>query len=382
MTRIFALIVGCAIAFLQPGTGRAQNSFEITPQVDQLIRAGQKAMYNCEFDVAGRSFDELIRRFPEHPSGYMYRAEIFWWKALRDQNNKVLEESFDRYTDLAIAKGETLIRSNPRDFYAQLFLASAYGNRTRFNVTVTRSYFGAMRSGMKGNRYNTAAMALRPGYIDCLIGTGSYNYFAGSLPTVIKPFAWMLGAHGDKDKGLQQLEQAAQKGEFGQTEAKTVLLGVYYDGKRIDDYKKLLISLLEQYPGNYAFTMWLTSVFLRQKEIKEGIDFYSRLLEQDKKTPMNRISRGYVYFEKGRLEADFRRPDDAIASFNQAIQLAGQENALLAVAHLWRGYAADLKGNRDGALADYRAVLNLPNVDETHRNAQRFLKVPYRGASS
>lgn len=380
----FGVVFGSVLFgwFLLSALALAQSTFEITPQIDQLIRTGQMEMYNCEFSSADRKFDELIKRFPDHPAGYMYRAEVYWWRVLRDPSNKVLEENFDRYTDMAIAKGEALVRSNPRDFYAQLFLASAYGNRTRFNVLVTRSYYGAMRSGLKAKSYNAAASALKPGYVDCLIGSGSFNYFAGSLPAVIKPFAWMFGAHGDKDKGLKQLEQAAQKGEFGQTEAKTVLLGVYVVEKRTSDYRQLLNNLIEQYPGNHVFYMWLADAFLAQKEIKEGIDFYARLLDRDKDNPGIKVSRGYAYFEKGRLEAGFRRLDEATASFNLAIQSAGEDNTLLAPAHLWRGYAADLKGNRDGALTDYRRVLSLPNVNETHRQAQRFLKTPYKGASS
>ncbi len=284
------------------GTAAAQTAFEITPDVDRLIRSGLYDMYMCDFNSADQKFDDLIHRFPEHPIGYMYKAEVVWWKALRAKNNRSLSDAFERYTERAIEKGQTLVKKNPSDFYGTLYLASAYGNLTRFRVTVTKSYWGAMRAGMKGNEYNKAACALKEGYVDCLIGMGAYNYFTGSLPAVIKPFAWMLGARGDKDEGLKQLELAAQKGEYGQAEAKIVLLGVYYNEKRFEAYKNSLISLVDEYPANHVFYMWLADFYISQKNPEEGIRFFTELIKRGSESSRTKISMEHAQSERGRLE--------------------------------------------------------------------------------
>ena len=93
----------------------AQTQFEITPEVDRLLRNGLNKMYRYDLKEADESFDELVRRFPEHPIGYMHKAEVVWWHALRDNKNPKLEADFERYTDLAINKGDNLLKKNPKE---------------------------------------------------------------------------------------------------------------------------------------------------------------------------------------------------------------------------------------------------------------------------
>jgi hypothetical protein len=336
-------------------------------------------MYHYDLNAADKKFDELIRRFPEHPIGYMHRAMVIWWRALCDRKNKSLEEAFDRYIDEAIAKGQAILNKDQNDFYARLYTAASYGNRTRFKATITRNYFGALRSGLKGHEHNKEASALRKDYADCLIGTGAYNYFTGSLPVVIKPFAWMIGARGDKDKGIAQLELAAQKGEYGQTEAKTVLLGIYFNEKRFEDYKELLINLVNQYPANPVFYLKLADFFIDQKNLDEGIQFFSELVKSGSNQAGLKIFKEYASYEKGRLELEKKALDKAFFSLTQVINAKPENKNLLAQAHLLRAFALDLKGQREAAKADYQTLLSLPNFEDSHEKAKRFLKTPYRG---
>ncbi len=285
----------------------AQAGFEITPEVDQLIRSGSKDMYSFEMDEADKKFDELIHRFPDHPVGYMYRAEVIWWKALRDTKNKGLEEAFKRFTAEAIAKGKANLSKNGSDFYALVYLASAYGNETRYYVYVDKSYLRAMRSGMKGYRYIKTAYAQRKDYVDCLIGIGTYNYFTGALPFLMKPFAWMVGGRGNKNEGIKQLELASQTGRYGQVEAKTVLLGVYFNEERFDEYEKLLTDLIYEFPPNPVFYMWMADFFVTRKKLDEGIQFFAGLIKTDHGSSETRLSLEYANYEKGRLELEKKK---------------------------------------------------------------------------
>ena len=358
----------------------AQSQFDFTPEIDRLLRDGLNKMYRYELQQADASFDNLVRRFPEHPIGYMHKAEVVWWHALRDNKNEKLETAFEQYTELAINKGQSLLKKNPKDFYALLYVAGAYGNRTRYNVYVNKSYYRAMRAGIKGYDFVGPAQILRPKYVDCLIGTGAYNYFAGSLPAFIKIFSWMFTQGGDKEKGIQQLELAAQKGEYGQIAAKTVLLGVYYNEKRFEDYQRLISGLIEQFPTNPVFVMWLADSHIRQRKLDEGDQKLTLLLNKAKAASLSKLSLAQIYYEKGRVLLEKRSVDDAVASFTHAIESdlpAG--DPLLAKARLMRGCAWDLKGRREQAVADYQAVLQLRDTDDSQRKARGFLKQPYQG---
>jgi tetratricopeptide (TPR) repeat protein len=357
-----------------------QSEFSFTPEIDRLLRDGLNKMYRYDLQEADKSFDELLRQFPEHPVGYMHKAEVVWWKALRDNKNAKLEAAFEHYTDLAISKGQILLKKNPKDFFALLYVAGAYGNRTRYNIYINKSYYRAMRAGIKGYEFVGPAHALRPDYADCLIGTGAYNYFSGSLPAVIKWLAWMFTQRGDKDKGIQELELAAKKGEYGQVAAKMVLLGVYYNEKRFGDYERMTSELIEQFPTNPVFVMWLADFHIRQKKLDEGNQKLTRLLDRTPAAAGAKLSLAQIHYEKGRVLLEKRSANDAMTSLTRVIEIdLPASDPLFAKAHLLRGCAWDLIGHRKKAVSDYEAVLQLSNTDDSHRKARGFLKQPYQG---
>lgn len=357
----------------------AQAAFEMTPEVGRLLRNALDEMYRYELDLADRKFDELVRQFPEHPIGYMHKAEVVWWRALRNNGDKSLEAAFDRYTNQAVNQGQQLVKRNPHDFYALLYTAGAHGNRTRYYVYITRSYYRAMRAGLRGYGYVKTAQELRPDYADCLIGIGAYNYFAGALPAVIRFFSWMFVERGDKDKGIEQLKIAAEKGEYGRTAAKMVLLGAYYNEKRLDEYQQLLKELNQQYPSNPVFITWIASFYLRQRQLDSGIQFLATLLNQRNSNSRARLATAQAQYEKGRLEVEKRALDPAIASFTQLIETKIEDPPLQVKAQLWRAFARDLKGQREAAVADYHAVLGMVDIEDSHKRARRFLSTPYSG---
>jgi tetratricopeptide (TPR) repeat protein len=355
----------------------AQAKFEITPQVEGLIRKGMADMYSYNLQPAGERFDQLIRLFPEHPAGYMYRAQIEWWKALRDFTNKNYASSFDIYINAAIQKGEALIEKDPRDFYAFLFLASAYGCRTRFAVTVSGQTLSAIRSGKAGNKYIHAAMELRPDYVDCLLGTGAWDYFTGDLPSIIKPLVILLGIRGDKTRGKEALLTVSQKGEFAQIEARIVLLGVAINEKQFQEWLGQLEDLIMQYPTNPVFYNWMGSYFSKEKKWDEGIRQFSelqkKLTARDGKIGTSSET-AFLHFNLGNLELGRKNLDPAIVNLSAAISLRPDDYLLVAPATLLRGSCYELKHEQERAVADYRAVLRLPSVDKSHREAARGLR--------
>jgi predicted Zn-dependent protease len=368
------------VLFQSSLAAQVRPPLEITPELDKLLNTALAEMYRYELDSADQKFDELVRQFPDHPIGYMHKAEVVWWRALRDNKNRSLQSTFERYTEEAISKGDRLTKQNPKEFYAFLYTAGAYGNRTRYHVYITRKYYPAMRAGMRGYDYIKSAYKLRNSYVDCLIGIGAYNYFAGALPAVIKIFAWMFAEGGDKDKGIEQLQAAAQKGEYGQTAAKMVLLGAFYNEKRFDEYRHLLISLIEQFPTNPVFITWLADFYQRQNKPAEGVASLNDLLHQSNNDIRGALATAQLQFEKARLELEKRALDDSISSLGAIINSKLQDAPLQARALLLRAFAWDLKGNRDSALSDYRNVLRLPDVDDSHKSAKQFLRSPYRGS--
>lgn len=279
-----------------------QGFLETHPELGLQLREGLQRLHQYDLEQADRIFSQMVKDHPDRPIGYVYLGEIYWWKALLDKRNKRLARSFERYTRQAIDKGKALLKKDESDFYAWLYLAKAYANRSRYKVTVTSSYLGAMLAGLKGRSHNAQAAVLRPDYIDCLIGIGGFNYFSGALPAVIKPFAFLIGARGDRELGLRQLETASQKGEYGRTTAKIVLLGVYYSEKRYDDYSDLLFRMIEQFPSNPVFYTWLGNAFVQRRRVEEGIRVFNQWIEEAGQDGAPRRPLKFLEIEKDKLE--------------------------------------------------------------------------------
>ncbi len=357
----------------------AESRFAITPQVAQLIRNGQQAMYNCNFETANRDFTALIGLYPDHPAGYMYQAACFWWRCLGDSTNQGLQGQFLQSSEAGIMRGEAMVKADPKNFYAQMFLAGIYGIQAQFYVTITHDYWAAIRAGRKGDKHNRAALAFRADCVDCRIGTGSRYYAPEVIPPILRHMAVLLGARGNKLKSLKDLELAAEKGEFAQTEAKIVLLGIYYNEGWFEKYEELLHSLIDQYPSNHIFYMWLSDYYIQQHRYDEGTRFFSDLLKRvDGDRPAN-VSSSYAYLEKGRLELEKRLPDEAITSISKGMEAGRDDQGFMAQAHLLRGFALDLLRRRNSAVQEYQAVLAFPNFEETHKSASHFSKVPFQG---
>src|SRR5207237_6150185 len=106
-----------------------------------------------------------------------------------------------------------------------------YGSYARFQVTQKEAYFGALRAGLRAHDYSEQVFALDKDYYDIYVGLGAFNYFTGTLPAVIKPFAWLFGASGDKNVGVDQLQTAIQKARYSRTEARIVYYSALLSNK-------------------------------------------------------------------------------------------------------------------------------------------------------
>src|SRR5215831_13929547 len=182
------------------------------PSADRLIRSAIDATYMLRLNDARAAARELQQRYPDHPAGFLIAAETYWWEAQEDPENKQIESSYYRAQEIAKAKAESAVKAG-KYYKPELlaYLASAHGSYARFQVTQKDSYFSALRAGLKAHKYAEEVFALDKNYYEIYVGLGAFNYFSGTLPAVIKSFAWLFGATGDKNLGVQQLQTAMEK---------------------------------------------------------------------------------------------------------------------------------------------------------------------------
>ena len=73
---------------------------------------------------------------------------------------------------------------------------------------------GIHRRGLetRGKNYLEDVVEKDPTYYDAYLGLGIYHYLADILPKFVKILSFVLGVEGDRDKGIVELNIAAEKG--------------------------------------------------------------------------------------------------------------------------------------------------------------------------
>jgi hypothetical protein len=258
------------------------------PVADGLIRRAMDATYRLDLTDARAAARKLEEMYPDHPAGFLITTETYWWEAQTDPDNETIENAYYKAQELAEKKAETAVNAGT---YAKPevlgYLASAHGSYARFQVTQKGSYFSAMRAGLRAHKYAEQVHALDKTYYDIYVGLGAFNYFTGTLPGVIKPFAWLIGARGDKELGVQQLQTAMEKGRYSRTEARIVYYTALLSNKQYGSAFPILEKLIADYPDNFVLYVWATEWHREQRKNLEGAEYFERMYEkQIKRSPL------------------------------------------------------------------------------------------------
>jgi hypothetical protein len=311
---------GCVLTILLA----AGNALYDDPAADRLIRNAMDATYHLRLNEARAAALELQKRYPDHPGGFLIAAETYWWEAQGDPENEKIEDTYYRAQELAKNKAEAAVKA---DKYSKpevvAYLASAHGSYARFQVTQKGAFYSAMRAGLRAHKYAEQVYALDKMYYDIYVGLGAFNYFAGTLPSVIKPFAWLLGAHGDKNLGVEQLQTAMQKARYSRTEARIVYYTALLSNKEYSAAFPLLEGLIADYADNFVLYVWATEWFREQKKYSEGADYFERMYTRQ--ANRSGVMAKYALLEKTKLLLDNRRKAEAVQTLERIKAMPGSD---------------------------------------------------------
>jgi len=298
------------------------------PIADQTIRRASHATYSLDLAEARKNARSLQSRYPDHPAGYLLEAETYWWEAQIDPTRKDVENDFFKLQDKTISIGEKALSAKKYpDIEIRAYLASAWGSKARFRLTQDGVGLRTVLDGRNAHNYAEEVYAADPKYTDILVGIGAYNYFTGKIPSVLKPFAYLLGAHGDATLGLQQIRAVIEKGRYAQTEARIVLFTALMKDGAYQESFKVLKALMSDYPENYALYSWVTEWYLEQEKAADGITFFEKLYA-DKVSTLPKLAQ-YALYEKAVLQKSDRKPADARATLNRLRSVRTPDPALV-----------------------------------------------------
>ncbi len=291
---MFLVLTGMAIAGQTPRqTPQAQQD---NSQDMELARSGLERVMDGDLEAAIEAFHKIQETDTQSPLGYLLEGDAVWWRIYYATADLVDPDVFDvvssettpydsHFQDLvntAIHKSEARIHENQDVARNYLYEGLAYALRARLEGLRGRDRPTA-RAGKKMRGLLLKALELDPNLIDAYLGTGIYNYFVDTLPTIVKILRiFMAIPGGSREVGLQQLRQAADTGELIHGEAKFYLAKDFSrpNEKQYAKSLELFQELAREYPHNPLWPMLVGSLHFRLSEPQEGEAAYLEVLKR------------------------------------------------------------------------------------------------------
>jgi tetratricopeptide (TPR) repeat protein len=359
----------------------AQNA-----RLDSLIHAGIYQIYGIEFPQAEKTFQIVQKDYPKNPAGKFFDAMIDWWRIMLDMDNEEYDDAMIDKLEDVIDMCDDILDENENDVNALFFKGGALGFRGRL-YSVREEWLDAALDGKDAMPIVNHAYAIDPNNPDVQLGFGIYNYYAAVIPEkfpFLKPFM-LFFPEGNKEKGLEELKFVAENGKFGKIEARYFLLSSYYKfEENMFEAKKWADRLLKDFPNNPTFEKYLGRIYVKMgsyikaspvfedifKKCESGLPGYNDVTKREaayyvgmRYKLQNNVDSTRIYFEIS--EKLSKKIDD-------------EETGWLVNSLLYLGMCYDQLGDRDKAVKYYNEVLDMDDRRNSHEQARRYLKNPYK----
>ena len=265
---LFALV---AVAFAA-GIAGAQSE----PQLD----SGFHKMYELNFAGARAEFTGYEHDHPGDPFAVAALAASYLFEEFNSQGvltskfflddkkllggvsspadqdrSKGFLEANARARALALAR----LKTNPRESESLLVVTMADGMEADYDALIVKRQLASMHMIHDAETGATSLLAIDPTAQDAYVALGAANYIIGCLPAYKRMFLWVGGVHGDRQRGMTQLEQAAQHGNYLRPFAKVLLALAALREKQLDLARLLFEDLHREFPENPVFASELAN---------------------------------------------------------------------------------------------------------------------------
>jgi hypothetical protein len=373
---------------------------DANPQSEALRAKAADHTYNLEHDAAMATFRQAVAADPQDAGAYRGLASSLWLSITFRRGNMTVDDylgrpnkpnatplpnppedvvaGFREAVEKAIALSRQRIARNPKDADAHYQLGAGIGLRASYSATVEGSVMAAFRAAREAYEEEEKALALQPQRKDAGLIVGTYRYIVAALALPLRMVAYMAGFGGGKEKGIQQIEEAAAYAGENQTEARFALILLYNREKRYDEALNQLATLRERYPRNRLVWLESGSTALRAGRPAEAERFLSDGLKRFAEDTRPRMfgEDALLRYKRGATLAALGRAAESEADLRKSLALEGRK-WVHARSHLELGKLALKAGNKSAAAVELRAAIPLADSDNdplTSDEAKRLMK--------
>jgi tetratricopeptide (TPR) repeat protein len=369
---------------------------------ESLAAEGFDHFYNLEYDQAIADFEQAIARNPNSPDLHNHLAQAIVFREmyrdgaleselvsgtnsfLRRPKLNPAPETEKRFLDeigKAMALSGARLAKNPNDTGALYALGISYGLRSDYYWVVKKAWHDSLKDATAARRLHTRLSELEPNNVDARLVEGLDDYIVGSLPWGWRMLGFLVGIHGDREKGIRTVQDVARNGKLDRIDAEIFLCALDRRENQPRQAIPLIQDLIGQFPRNFLLRLELSQMYSVAGDKTHALEAAEEVAQlKTRHAPgYDRVPWEKIYFQEGTIEFWYNDLDHALENMKK-VAAASEEVDLNtgASAYLRMGQIYDMTGRRGEALEAYRKAIAYAPQAEAAQEARRYLSTPYR----
>jgi tetratricopeptide (TPR) repeat protein len=282
----------------------ASVSFAGSYQPNDIDKQIIQLSFNDKFDEAKDLSQRQINLNPDSPKYYYYKINAMvleYFERITSIEIDKRDEERERINNEMISYVEEVIErfeDKELELEDKFYYGTILGYLARMQG-LSGSWWGAFNTGSDARNIMEEILEADPKFYDTYLLLGMLEYYADRLSGVIGFVASVFGYSGDREKGLEYLNLALEKGTlaFGQTNLTLIEI---YAQLEDDEYKALpyFEKFLERYPENKR----IINGYVHELINTWNLDRADSIIVNDEKNLVNEYTRARYFDRIGNSE--------------------------------------------------------------------------------
>jgi tetratricopeptide (TPR) repeat protein len=212
---------------------------------------------------------------------------------------------------------------------------------------------------------------------------GLHDYVVGSLPAMYKMFGFLIGFHGDRERGIRIVEQVAAHGALNRIDAQIFLAAIYRRERQPAKALPLVENLIASFPRNYLLRFEQAGMYSQLGDGKKAIASVQQVAQfKTQGVPgYARVPWESIYYQLGTIQFWYNDLDAALANMQKVTAHADEVDLNTGVLAWMRvGQIYDLRQLHSLAIEAYKRAMAYAPEAEAARESRRYISSPYHRA--
>jgi tetratricopeptide (TPR) repeat protein len=393
------LVAGLALAGVTVfGQTAASPGLQAFRPHDPLNSEAFDRFYNLDYDRAVQDFERVAQKYPDDPfavnhllTGVLFR-ELYRMGALNSgeyANDSFInaphrpadpkaKQRIKELVDRALRLEQKRLDANGKDVDALYARGVTRAQFATYTALVERAWFSALRNAVGARRDHERVLELSPGYTDAKLVVGAHNYVLGSLPWAVKVGASMVGLGGNRDKGLEYLQECAAAEGEASTDAKVLLMLFLRREKHFDQALRFNRDLVARFPQSSLLAMEEGNLLRASGKPADAANVYRKIWQAGREGKYPGQHYEMAANSLGDLLRSQKDYQGAAAAYELVSNVPQPDPEIKQRASLAAGEMYDLLKKREVAVKKYQEVLAVNSGNAPADAARKFMKEAYR----